>query len=104
MVIKVTSNAFKQLARIKEPNKYIKICVSSGGCSGIQWNIDHIETSQINKNDEIINEHLIVDQYSVFHLLGSVLDYNSSLKAAEFTLNNPNANHSCGCGKSFSIK
>jgi iron-sulfur cluster assembly accessory protein len=103
MVIQVTPIALKQISKIIKPGKVIKICVTSGGCSGFQWNMNFIEPKEVHKNDEVVHKVLVVDRHSVFHLLGSVLDFSSSLKATEFTISNPNANHSCGCGKSFSI-
>ena len=102
MVLKITSNAMMQLKQIFKQDHIIKVFVSSGGCSGVQWNMKHIPINEINKSDEQVNKYLVVDSVSVFHLLGSTLDYNRSLKASEFIINNPNAVHSCGCGKSFS--
>lgn len=103
MVIKVTSQAFAQLAKINKPHEYIKLFVSSGGCSGVQWGFKPIAKESIHPRDEVVNEHLVVDSVSVFHLLNSVLDYQTSLKASEFIISNPNASHQCGCGKSFSV-
>ena len=103
MVIKVTSQAFAQLAKINKPHEYIKLFVSSGGCSGIQWGLSSVSKGSIHVRDEVVNEHLVVDSISVLHLLNSVLDYHTSLKASEFIISNPNASHQCGCGKSFGV-
>ena len=103
MVIKITQSALKQLTKISKPEQYVKLYVSSGGCNGIQWNLQHVCKSKVNNLDEKVNEHLVVDGMSVFHLVGSILDYSTSLKASEFIIDNPNANSACGCGKSFSI-
>ena len=103
MVLKVTKAALQQLSNINTQNTLIKVFVSSGGCSGVEWKMQQIHKSNIDKRDEIINDHLVVDAMSVFHLLGSQLDYQTSLKASEFIINNPNAHHKCGCGKSFSV-
>lgn len=103
MVLNVTQNALRELAKISKPHKYIKIFVSSGGCNGIQWNMTHVAKNKLESKDEKVNSYLVVDGISVFHLLGSTLDYKKSLKASEFTLSNPNAAGSCGCGKSFNI-
>ena len=101
MVIKLTQTAITQLAKIQKPNNFLKLFVSSGGCSGVQWELKHADL--LHKNDEKVSDHLVVDHMSVFHLLGSVLDYQITLKASEFVLKNPNAQHACGCGKSFSL-
>ena len=103
MVIKVTSQAYAQLAKINKPREYIKLFVSSGGCSGIQWGLTPVAKESIHSRDEVVNEHLVVDNVSVFHLLNSELDYKTSLKASEFIISNPNASHQCGCGKSFTV-
>ena len=36
------------------------------------------------------------------HLDGASLDYKDGLQDAGFTINNPNAQRTCGCGQSFS--
>ncbi len=46
---------------------------------------------------------VVVDDISLQYLAGSELDFIENLEGAYFTLNNPNATSSCGCGTSFSI-
>tara|TARA_B110000977_G_scaffold193152_1_gene267719 strand:- start:6313 stop:6627 length:315 start_codon:yes stop_codon:yes gene_type:complete len=101
MVIRITQSALNQLKKHTMCGYISQIYVSSGGCSGIKWDITNIPTSKITENDELVNEYLVVEGNSIYHLLGSILDYKVSLKASEFIITNPNANHSCGCGKSF---
>ena len=100
---KITKHALVQLSRICKPSEYIKLFVTSGGCSGIQWGMKPISKNNVHAQDIVVNRHLVVDHMSEFHLLGSVLDYQTSLKASEFIISNPNANHQCGCGKSFNV-
>ena len=104
-MISITNAAKNQLLKICKPNEYLKIFVSSGGCNGIQWDLEFSKKKE--KLDEIIkiDEHnsLLLDNKSVLYLIGSILDYQTNLKSSEFTLKNPNANNSCGCGKSFNL-
>jgi iron-sulfur cluster assembly accessory protein len=104
MVVKVSNSALQQLKNIHKQGFISQIFVSSGGCSGIKWDIVQIPLSQLKNKDEKINNYLSIESTSVFHLFGSLLDHKVSLKASEFTIVNPNAVHSCGCGKSFTTK
>lgn len=102
-MISITHNARNQLMKICKSNEYIKLYVLSGGCSGIQWDMKNIFKNEIHKNDEIVNDKLVIDHHAIFHLLKCKLDYKTTLKSSGFVLENPNASHTCGCGKSFSF-
>lgn len=82
----------------------LRISVLSGGCSGFQYKFDFTETS--NESDLVFTYEditVVTDDVS-FELLQNVtLDYIQELIGAAFTLRNPNAESSCGCGNSFSI-
>ena len=44
---------------------------------------------------------VLVDRFSADYLSGAVVDYVDSLNTGGFKISNPNARHSCGCGRSF---
>jgi iron-sulfur cluster assembly accessory protein len=104
-MIKITHFAKKQLIQLLKPDNLLRIYVASGGCNGIQWDFEY--TKEKHKLDEIIaidSKHsLLIDNRSVVFLSGSTLDYEQSLKSSEFVMKNPNAQNSCGCGKSFNL-
>jgi len=85
----------------------LRIGVRSGGCSGLSYVMDFTEESNINEDDQI-DEHedgirVIVDPKSMLYLFGMDLDYSDELIGGGFQFHNPNAESSCGCGKSFGV-
>ena len=85
-------------------NDYVRVGVKSGGCSGLQYdlNFDNI----ISEKDEYFEDNglkIIVDKKSLFYLLGTELDFSDGLNGKGFQFKNPNANRTCGCGESFSL-
>jgi len=83
-------------------NAAIRVFVKSGGCSGFQYGMA-IDDRQLD-GDTIVEDQgvrLVVDQMSLPYLQGAQVDFVNNLMGAGFTINNPNATSSCGCGHSF---
>lgn len=99
-LLKITGRAIKQLSLISCNGFYTRLYIKSGGCNGIVWNLEHVKT--LDKHDSIVNKHLTIEKSSLFHVLGSTLDYKQTLSGNYFTLVNEIKN-SCGCGKSFAL-
>ncbi len=100
---KVTSNAYKKIMDIGG-NKCLRIAVEGGGCSGFQYEISM--DGEIKDNDLILSENgcrVLIDPVSLEFLSGAVIDFKEELIGSKFTIDNPNATSSCGCGTSFSI-
>eukprot|EP00595_Chromulina_sp_UTEXLB2642_P000308 CAMPEP_0196762808 /NCGR_PEP_ID=MMETSP1095-20130614/2850_1 /TAXON_ID=96789 ORGANISM="Chromulina nebulosa, Strain UTEXLB2642" /NCGR_SAMPLE_ID=MMETSP1095 /ASSEMBLY_ACC=CAM_ASM_000446 /LENGTH=69 /DNA_ID=CAMNT_0042114693 /DNA_START=205 /DNA_END=414 /DNA_ORIENTATION=- len=58
------------------------------------------------KVDEVVKFHgvtVLVDPKAIFFLVGTVMDFEETLLASEFTFNNPNSKGECGCGESFNV-
>jgi iron-sulfur cluster assembly accessory protein len=104
---RVTPSAATRVAEIlsTEPGaKALRVEVLAGGCSGFQYKFDL--TSAQNPDDLIIEyagATVLVDPISLDFLSGAELDYKDSLMGAHFTVKNPIATSSCGCGTSFSV-
>tara|TARA_A100001011_G_scaffold297460_1_gene310163 strand:- start:122 stop:445 length:324 start_codon:yes stop_codon:yes gene_type:complete len=101
--IEFTKGAEKQIEKIvfeNKPKKYFRISVKGGGCSGFKY--DFSFEDKINKDDHIFNKTLI-DKNSLEILNGSIIDYQKELIGNSFTIKNPKASSSCGCGLSFSV-
>ena len=85
-----------------EPDLALRVFVSAGGCSGFQYGM--ALDNSVQEGDEIF-EHgdlkVVVDEFSVQYLEGSEIDYVEGLMGAGFTVHNPNAVSTCGCGHSF---
>ncbi|MFW2587364.1 HesB/IscA family protein [Sagittula sp. SSi028] len=101
----VTPRAFERLAEIgaADQGKALRVAVEGGGCSGFQYDIKLDDAAQ---DDLVIAEgaeQVVVDPVSLPFLAGAVIDFADELIGARFTIENPNATSSCGCGTSFSI-
>ena len=82
----------------------LRMFVEGGGCSGFQYGFTFEETA--NEDDWIIEVDgvtLLVDPMSGQYVQGAEVDYTESLQGSQFTIKNPNAQTSCGCGSSFSV-
>ncbi|NSY37044.1 iron-sulfur cluster assembly accessory protein [Leisingera sp. ANG59] len=102
---KVTDRAFARLAEIgaADQGQALRVAVEGGGCSGFQYEIALDEA----KEDDLVlegqGEKVVVDSVSLPFLENAVIDFTEELIGARFTIENPNATSSCGCGTSFSI-
>ena len=89
------------LAQENDPSLGLRIFVAGGGCSGLQYGMTLDEEQE---GDTVISQggfKVLVDEMSLGYIDGSQVDYVDSLMGAGFTVNNPNAVSSCGCGHSF---
>jgi iron-sulfur cluster insertion protein len=82
----------------------LRVAVLGGGCSGFQYNFslddkENDDDLRIVRDDAVI----LIDETSVSLLQGSEVDYYEGLDGSMFTISNPNATSSCGCGTSFAI-
>lgn len=86
----------------EEENAFLRVSVHGGGCSGLSYgmNFDHDKAD----DDVEMIEHgipFLVDKESASILNGTTIDYKQSLLGGGFTIENPNAIATCGCGSSF---
>lgn len=101
----VTNRAFDRLAEIDaaQSGQALRVAVEGGGCSGFQYAI----TLDAPRDDDLILEgngqKVVVDTVSLPFLAGATIDFSDELIGARFTIENPNAASSCGCGTSFSV-
>ena len=99
------ANKVKQLVEEEgNPALKLRVYVTGGGCSGFQYGFsfdeDHDDDDTVISNQGV---DLIVDPMSYQYLVGATVDYSESLQGAQFSVTNPNASSTCGCGSSFSI-
>jgi iron-sulfur cluster assembly accessory protein len=103
---KVTERAFARLAEINEASgeaKALRVAVEGGGCSGFQYEIKLDDPSTDDLVLEGAGQKVVVDSVSLPFLADAVIDFTEELIGARFTIENPNATSSCGCGTSFSM-
>jgi iron-sulfur cluster insertion protein len=106
-MITITETAKEKIQDIiaEENNPAIKlrVFVQGGGCSGMQYGFTLDEMANEDDFDLDINGvHILVDSMSSQYLTGAEIDYKDDLYGASFTIKNPNAQTTCGCGSSFS--
>ena len=83
---------------------FVRVSVTSGGCSGLSYNMTFDNTIQ--EGDEVFEDNgmkLVTDPKSILYLLGTTLDFSDGLDGKGFYFNNPNASRTCSCGESFSL-
>jgi iron-sulfur cluster insertion protein len=104
-MLNVTEEAVKQLTEyLDEENKYLRIFVEGGGCSGFQYGFDIEETVQEDDFEVPLNNFsIVIDSMSMQYLQGATLDFTDDLMGSSFVIKNPNAQTTCGCGSSFSV-
>jgi len=86
-----------------EPELALRVAVRPGGCSGFSYEM--FFDSDVATDDLTVEKdgvRVVVDPSSAQLLTGAVLDYKDGLQQAGFSINNPNAQKTCGCGQSFS--
>ena len=80
----------------------LRVSVMPGGCAGYTYGLDFDDKNQA--DDLVIETHgikLFINEDIAPLVNGATLDFVESLQGAGFVLDNPNAQKSCGCGKSF---
>lgn len=83
--------------------KNLRIFVQGGGCSGFEYGFTFDDTKDGDVSVPQQDIEVLVDPFSLPYLQGCEVDYRSSLMGSGFSVNNPNAVGSCGCGHSFSV-
>ena len=85
------------------PELALRVAVRPGGCSGYSYEM--FFDSDI-AEDDLMSQYgdvkVVVDPASAPLIMGATLDFKDGLQGAGFSINNPNAQRSCGCGQSFS--
>ncbi len=106
-MITLTDNAVTKVGELiaaeNEPSLALRVAVRPGGCSGFSY--DMYFDSETDDNDlesSYGDVRVVVDPSSAQLLDGATLDYKDSIQDAGFSITNPNAQRTCGCGSSFS--
>ena len=85
------------------PNLKLRVFVQGGGCSGFQYGFTFDEDqNEDDFNLEFNGVQLLVDSMSAQYLQGAKIKYTEDAMGASFSIDNPQAQTTCGCGSSFS--
>ncbi len=83
---------------------FVRVSVTSGGCSGLTYKMDFDNESQ--PNDQVFDDNgvrVVTDLKSFLYLFNSTLEFSGGLEGKGFHFTNPNATRTCGCGESFAV-
>ncbi len=106
-MIALTDNAASKVAELisaeGDDSLALRVAVRPGGCSGFSYEM-FFDSDRA--DDDLVTEKagvkVVVDPSSAQLLTGATLDYKDGLQQAGFSIDNPNAQRTCGCGSSFS--
>lgn len=107
--IQLTEAALKHVQMLRSQqgkDLCLRVGVRQGGCSGMSYMMDFEDPNNIGEHDEIFEHegfNIVCDRKSLLYLYGLVLDYSNAMIGGGFQFTNPNANQTCGCGKSFGV-
>ena len=102
----IAESAVSRLRELREqennPDLKFRVFVQGGGCSGMQYGFTFDEAQNEDDFDfQYEDLTVLVDSMSMEYLRGANIDYREDVMGANFVIDNPNAQTSCGCGSSF---
>jgi len=105
----VADSAKSKIAELKGSENlgddyFVRVSVTSGGCSGLSYKMDFDNETQ--PNDQVFEdngEKVVTDLKSFLYLCNTTLEFSGGLNGKGFYFNNPNAARECGCGESFAV-
>jgi iron-sulfur cluster assembly protein len=108
-MITVSSSAKDYIDRLiadqhPEPGTFLRVGVKSGGCSGLEYQMQFDNARK--EGDQVFEDNgvtVVVDLKSLLYLYGTELDYSGGLNGKGLVFKNPNASRTCSCGESFSV-
>ena len=92
----------EMLAAEETPNLFLRLGVQEGGCTGFSYGMGFDDEQH--EDDQVLEVQglkVVVDSDSVKYLRGLEIDWKESAMGGGFTIHNPNAIATCGCGSSF---
>ena len=100
--LEFTNSAKNQIEKItkSEEKKYFRISVQGGGCSGFKYNFSFDDKIE---KDDFLFDKAVIDKQSLDIIAGSTVDFKKEMIGESFSIDNPKASASCGCGLSFSV-
>ena len=100
--IKINSLMQEDGSSIEE--SYVRVGVTSGGCSGLNYNLEFDKEQK--PEDKMFEDNgvkVVTDLKSFLYLVNTTLDFSDGLNGKGFYFSNPNASRTCGCGESFAV-
>ncbi|GAA4723134.1 iron-sulfur cluster insertion protein ErpA [Brevibacillus fulvus] len=92
----------KEMIATESPNTFLRVGVRPGGCSGFTYGMGWDQ--ELKEGDQTFEQNgvkIVVDKDSIQYIDGTEIDFKESMMGGGFSIHNPNAIASCGCGSSF---
>jgi iron-sulfur cluster assembly accessory protein len=104
-MIRMTERAIKAIGKLAQERasegQLMRLSVKSGGCSGLEYAMEFAHPAESDEAREQDGLSFLVDRKSLKLLDGSEIDFDDGLTGKGFEIHNPNAQSTCGCGRSF---
>ena len=104
-MINLTERAARQIQSMHQESatdgQLLRVFVETGGCSGFQYGMSFDAPKDDDHQLESAGVNFVIDPASYAYLDGSNIDFDDGLQGKGFEIKNPNAQSTCGCGKSF---
>lgn len=109
MVITLTDNAAEQvqdMMKEEEANVRLRFGIKGGGCSGLSYSLgfDYDVNEELDMVEDINGIPVVIYKQDAPIIEGTTIDYKQNMMGGGFSIDNPNAMVSCGCGSSFRAK
>jgi iron-sulfur cluster insertion protein len=106
VTVAAASKISELLVEENKPDAGLRVFVQGGGCSGFQYGLMIDEGEGDASTDSVVQVNgvkLLVDPISARYLSGAEVDFVDNITGGGFTIKNPNAKSTCGCGSSFTV-
>lgn len=109
MIITITDNARHQIEEMmKEEEQDVKLRfgVKGGGCSGLSYSLGFEQemNDELDQMEVTNGIPVLIKKFDIDVIRGTTIDFKQNMMGGGFTIDNPNAIVSCGCGSSFKAK
>ncbi|MCB1198306.1 MAG: iron-sulfur cluster insertion protein ErpA [Bdellovibrionota bacterium] len=86
-----------------QPGEWFRVYVQGGGCSGFEYGFSFDQPTDQDYQMQIDDIQIVIDPFSATYVQDAVIDYFEDFRGAGFSVKNPNAKTTCGCGMSFGV-
>jgi iron-sulfur cluster assembly protein len=105
--VRLTHSAIEEIKKLmtasSNDNKYLRIGVKGGGCSGMSYLLGFEEKTEKDEIFTINGINCIINPAHLLYLNNMEINWEGGLNARGFSFSNPNASTTCGCGSSFGV-
>jgi len=104
--VRLTDAAAERVKALMERSGkgYLRVGVKNGGCAGMEYVMDYVETPEpLDERVEDKGVEIVIEAQALLFLLGSEIDYEITPLHAKFVFRNPNQTDACGCGESVTL-